>query len=271
MLGMEERQAPITGEGPLAGKGPDRDGHRAALERRELQFRTLAENAPDLILRLDTDLRVLYMNPAAREIVPVARDAIGRTLEAVGSTDDPSTGEHHVHLCLDGADCDVESEYSLVYGDTFEIDAGGTRVTTSSKPSIAAATSSAHCWSRRWDPGSTRTTRPSGMPNSSTASSPSVGTSTTASHDPAAMASLTSANASDAAATPRLASACPRTRPPAGSNGCSGSATGNTRSRANVAPETTSGTREGNAGGFACRATSARLPNCRSLVKQAFP
>ena len=35
--------------------------------------------------------------------------------------DDPSTGEHHVHLCLDGADCDVESEYSLVYGDTFEI------------------------------------------------------------------------------------------------------------------------------------------------------
>lgn len=32
---------------------------------------------------------------------------------------DPSTGQHHVHLCLDGADCDVE--YKLVYGDTFEI------------------------------------------------------------------------------------------------------------------------------------------------------
>jgi len=27
---------------------------------------------------------------------------------------DPSTGEHHVHLCFDGGDCDVE--YTLVYG-----------------------------------------------------------------------------------------------------------------------------------------------------------
>jgi hypothetical protein len=31
----------------------------------------------------------------------------------------PSTGEHHVHLCFDGADCDAE--YQLVYGDTFEV------------------------------------------------------------------------------------------------------------------------------------------------------
>lgn len=33
---------------------------------------------------------------------------------------EPSTGEHHVHLCFDGADCD--QEYSLVYGSTFEVD-----------------------------------------------------------------------------------------------------------------------------------------------------
>lgn len=32
---------------------------------------------------------------------------------------DPSTGEDHVHLCFDGADCD--KEYELVYGDSFEI------------------------------------------------------------------------------------------------------------------------------------------------------
>jgi hypothetical protein len=43
------------------------------------------------------------------------------TLEANVPLDDPSTGEHHVHLCIDGADCDVESEYALVYGDTFEV------------------------------------------------------------------------------------------------------------------------------------------------------
>jgi hypothetical protein len=42
-------------------------------------------------------------------------------LDANVPLDDPSTGEHHVHLCIDGADCDVESEYSLVYGDSFEV------------------------------------------------------------------------------------------------------------------------------------------------------
>jgi hypothetical protein len=33
---------------------------------------------------------------------------------------DPTTGDHHVHLCFDGGDCDTE--YSLVYGSTFEVD-----------------------------------------------------------------------------------------------------------------------------------------------------
>jgi hypothetical protein len=33
---------------------------------------------------------------------------------------DPSTGEDHVHLCFDGASCDTE--YQLVYGDTFQVD-----------------------------------------------------------------------------------------------------------------------------------------------------
>jgi hypothetical protein len=33
---------------------------------------------------------------------------------------DPSSGNHHVHLCFDGSGCDTE--YSLVYGSTFEVD-----------------------------------------------------------------------------------------------------------------------------------------------------
>jgi hypothetical protein len=33
---------------------------------------------------------------------------------------DPSTGDDHVHLCFDGASCDTE--YKLVYGDTFQVD-----------------------------------------------------------------------------------------------------------------------------------------------------
>jgi hypothetical protein len=32
---------------------------------------------------------------------------------------DPSTGEHHVHLCFDGASCD--KEYKLVYGNSFAV------------------------------------------------------------------------------------------------------------------------------------------------------
>jgi hypothetical protein len=31
----------------------------------------------------------------------------------------PSTGEHHVHLCFDGASCD--KEYKLVYGTSFDV------------------------------------------------------------------------------------------------------------------------------------------------------
>jgi hypothetical protein len=41
------------------------------------------------------------------------------TVDASVALGDPSTGEHHVHLCFDGADCDAE--YTLVYGDTFEV------------------------------------------------------------------------------------------------------------------------------------------------------
>lgn len=44
------------------------------------------------------------------------------TFDANVPLDDPSTGEHHVHLGIDGADVDVESEYSLAYGETFELD-----------------------------------------------------------------------------------------------------------------------------------------------------
>lgn len=41
------------------------------------------------------------------------------TVDASVPLDDPDTGEHHVHLCFDGANCDAE--YQLVYGNTFEV------------------------------------------------------------------------------------------------------------------------------------------------------
>jgi hypothetical protein len=42
------------------------------------------------------------------------------TVDASVPLGDPSTGDDHVHLCFDGASCD--SEYTLVYGDTFQVD-----------------------------------------------------------------------------------------------------------------------------------------------------
>lgn len=40
-------------------------------------------------------------------------------LDASVPLGDPSTGDHHVHLCFDGASCD--NEYTLVYGDSIPV------------------------------------------------------------------------------------------------------------------------------------------------------
>uniref|UniRef100_UPI002ADE7C8B PAS domain S-box protein n=1 Tax=Tepidiforma sp. TaxID=2682230 RepID=UPI002ADE7C8B len=51
----------------------------AELIRREREFRTLAENSPDLIVRLDSELRIIYLNPAVLRLVPMpAARLIGR-------------------------------------------------------------------------------------------------------------------------------------------------------------------------------------------------
>lgn len=50
----------------------------AQVEQREQEFRKLAENAPDMVLRFDSDLRLFYANSAAREFIgPDASAAIG--------------------------------------------------------------------------------------------------------------------------------------------------------------------------------------------------
>jgi PAS domain S-box-containing protein len=55
------------------------------IKQRERRFRALAENAPDIIARLDCDNRFLYANPAMRTLTarPLA-DLTGRTPEEVG-------------------------------------------------------------------------------------------------------------------------------------------------------------------------------------------
>jgi PAS domain S-box-containing protein len=57
----------------------------ATLQQREQEFRTLAENAPDIIARFDKDLRFLYVNSVAGETAGLAApDFLGKTSDEMG-------------------------------------------------------------------------------------------------------------------------------------------------------------------------------------------
>lgn len=56
-----------------------------ALRQRQQQFETLAENAPDLVIRFDTSLRHIYVNRAAERLAGITRlDYLGKTNEELG-------------------------------------------------------------------------------------------------------------------------------------------------------------------------------------------
>lgn len=56
-----------------------------ALQRSEREFKSLAENSPDIIARLDKDLRHVYINPTIELITGIAAELfIGRTQQEVG-------------------------------------------------------------------------------------------------------------------------------------------------------------------------------------------
>lgn len=56
-----------------------------ALLKSEQTFKTLAENAPDIIARFDRDLRYLYVNPLIKDITGIPHEQfIGKTNEEVG-------------------------------------------------------------------------------------------------------------------------------------------------------------------------------------------
>ncbi len=59
------------------------------LKESERRFRTLAENAPDIIARIDRDMRVLYVNRPIEDAVGIPTDKlVGRTFEQMGVPDD---------------------------------------------------------------------------------------------------------------------------------------------------------------------------------------
>ncbi len=60
-----------------------------ALRDSEAAFRFLAENAPDLVIRLDRELRHVYVNPLIEEITGIPRqDYIGKTNQELGMPED---------------------------------------------------------------------------------------------------------------------------------------------------------------------------------------
>lgn len=62
-----------------------------AMRENEEKFKTLAENAPDIIARIDKNLRHIYINPIIEQITGIAKDNyLGKNLEELGMPE---------HLC----------------------------------------------------------------------------------------------------------------------------------------------------------------------------
>ncbi len=62
-----------------------------ALRRREVEFRTLAENSPDIVARIDPDHRHVYINPAVESITGIPREAFaGKSSVEIGFSEEAS-------------------------------------------------------------------------------------------------------------------------------------------------------------------------------------
>src|SRR5262249_20807270 len=56
-----------------------------ALYQRQAELEALVENSPDMIARMDRELRAQYVNPAAREVLGIApEEFFGRTTQELG-------------------------------------------------------------------------------------------------------------------------------------------------------------------------------------------
>ena len=88
----------------------------AELARREREFRTLAENSPDWIVRLDLQLRRTYVNPAVLAASrSEADDLLGKTpVESFPESPDMATWEALLRRCLESGEPEtVETETNL--------------------------------------------------------------------------------------------------------------------------------------------------------------
>ncbi len=73
----------------LAAANDEKERLLAEVYRREQEFEALAERAPDIIVRVDAENRIRYVNPAIEKVVSKRREWIqGQPLEALGAAPD---------------------------------------------------------------------------------------------------------------------------------------------------------------------------------------
>ncbi len=104
--------------------------------RREQEFRALVENAPDIIARLDKELRYLYVNPAVESATGIPPEKlIGKTRAEYGTPDEVYTAwqETTRQVLVTGKECLYEFEFPAPDGKRYfqtrmvpELDLDGT-------------------------------------------------------------------------------------------------------------------------------------------------
>jgi two-component system, cell cycle sensor histidine kinase and response regulator CckA len=94
----------------------------ASLHQREQEFRTLAENAPDVIARFDRELRHVYVNSAGERASGVsAQDSLGKTARELGFPEaQVNQWEEALRQVFStGAQTSIEFEFPTLNGDRF--------------------------------------------------------------------------------------------------------------------------------------------------------
>ncbi|GAB1541219.1 hypothetical protein NUACC21_38890 [Scytonema sp. NUACC21] len=100
----------------------DRKQLEAELRRRERQFKTLAENSPDIISRIDSEFRHLYVSPAIKQVTGIpAEEFVGKTNTDLGMPEESCTLWHEHWRRIFAGGQPEELEFS------FQAQDGGTR------------------------------------------------------------------------------------------------------------------------------------------------
>ncbi|MGZ7159360.1 MAG: PAS domain S-box protein, partial [Methanobacterium sp.] len=92
------------------------------LQRSKESFRTLAENSPDLIFRVDKDLRCIYINPIITEYTNMpSKFFIGKTIDEFGFPEEYTSHfkEDYIELFKSGEKQNLEYKLPTAHGNRF--------------------------------------------------------------------------------------------------------------------------------------------------------